>query len=117
MHFINIHFLDRSEFVEDVRRVLGVPEWMLLVDARQTRESQNGRCIQFKVHFYGPIAARIERDLSQLLAKGQLDEPSLQTAGAHLDPKRLKTIPYHICDNSDNTGTVVFKIYLLIFLV
>lgn len=95
-----------SEFVEDVRKVLGVPEWMLLVDARQTRDSQNGRCVQFKVHFYGPLATRIEQDLSQLLAKGQLDEPSIQTHGSHADPKRSKTIPYHICDQSDNTGKI-----------
>ncbi len=88
--------------MEDVRRVLGVPEWMLLVDARQTRDIQNNRCVQFKVHFYGPVATRIERDLSHLLSKGSLDEPTISVAGHHVDPKRSKTIPYHICDESDN---------------
>ena len=91
-----------AEFIEDVRRVLGVPEWMLLVDARQTRDIQNGRCVQFKVHFYGPVAGRIERDLSHLLSKGQLDSPTIQVHGSHADPKRSKTIPYHVCDESDN---------------
>ncbi|XP_046653346.1 uncharacterized protein LOC124344000 [Daphnia pulicaria] len=91
-----------SEFVEDVRRVLGVPEWMLLVDTRHTRNIQNDRCVQFKVHFYGPVATRIEQDLSQLLSRGQLDSPTIQVHGSHVDPKRSKTIPYHVCDESDN---------------
>ena len=75
---------------------------MLLVDSRQTRDIQNGGCVQFKVHFYGPSAKKIEQDLSQLLSKGQLDAPSIQTAGSQVDPKRPKTIPYHVCDESDN---------------
>jgi hypothetical protein len=91
-----------SEFIEDVRRVLGVPEWMLLVDTRHTRNIQNDRCVQFKVHFYGPVATRIEQDLSQLLTRGQLDSPTIQVHGSHVDPKRSKTIPYHVCDESDN---------------
>jgi hypothetical protein len=91
-----------SEFIEDVRRVLGVPEWMLLVDTRHTRNIQNDRCVQFKVHFYGPVATRIEQDLSQLLSRGQLDSPTIQVHGSHVDPKRSKTIPYHVCDESDN---------------
>ncbi len=89
---------------------------MLLVDARQTRDIQNGRCVQFKVHFYGPVAGRIEHDLSYLLSKGQLDSPTIQVHGAHVDPKRSRTIPYHVCDESDNgiTPTIyscnVFKL-------
>ena len=66
-----IHNFNSSEFIEDVRRVMGVPEWFLQVDSRQTKDIQNGRCVQFKVHFYGPVAARIEHDLSQLLSKGK----------------------------------------------
>lgn len=40
----------RSEFIDDVRRVMGLPEWMLAADARQTRDVQNGRCMQYKVY-------------------------------------------------------------------
>ena len=100
-----------SEFIEDVRRVLGVPEWMLLVDTRHTRNIQNDRCVQFKVHFYGPVATRIEQDLSQLLSRGQLDSPTIQVHGSHVDPKRSKTIPYHVCDESDN-GILRFYFHL-----
>lgn len=94
---------DSSAFVDDVRRVLGAPSWMLLVDSRETRDIQFGRCVQFKIHFYGPQAQRMEQDLTRLLSKGQLDTPSIQVRGSHPDPKRPKTIPYHICDERDNT--------------
>lgn len=97
---------------------------MLLVDTRQTRDIQNGRCVQFKVHFYGPVATRIEQDLSLLLSKGQLDSPTIQVHGSHVDPKRSKTIPYHICDESDNgnhwlylNNLIVQNRYLKWFLV
>ncbi len=108
LFFLNIFCFFSSEFVEDVRRVLGVPEWMLLVDTRHTRNIQNDRCVQFKVHFYGPVATRIEQDLSQLLSRGQLDSPTIQVHGSHVDPKRSKTIPYHVCDESDNGIFFVF---------
>lgn len=89
--------------MDDVRRVLGAPSWMLLVDSRETRDIQFGRCVQFKIHFYGPQAQRMEQDLTHLLSKGQLDAPSIQVRGSHPDPKRPKTIPYHVCDERDNS--------------
>lgn len=93
-----------STFVDDVRRVLGAPSWMLLVDSRETRDIQFGRCVQFKIHFYGPQAQRMEQDLTHLLSKGQLDAPSIQVRGSHPDPKRPKTIPYHVCDGRDSSA-------------
>ena len=98
-----------SAFVEDVRRVLGAPAWMLLVDSRQTRDIQLGRCVQFKIHFYGPQAQRMEQDLTHLLSKGRLDEPSLVVRGSHPDPKRPRTIPYHVCDERRN-GILFYSI-------
>lgn len=88
---------------------------MFLVDARQTRDIQNGRCVQFKVHFYGPVATKIEQDLSRLLSKGQLDSPTIQVHGAHADPKRSKTIPYHVCDESDNGICILSPSYIILY--
>lgn len=97
--------------MDNVRRVLGVPEWMLLVDNRHTRDSKNGRCVQFRVLFYGPVASRIEHDLNVLLTRGQLDSPTIQVHGAHVDPKRPKTIPYRNCDESDN-GNFIYQWFI-----
>ena len=92
--------------------MLGIPEWMLAVDSRQTREFQNGRCVQFKMHFYGPSAPRIEQDLGILLSKGRVDAPSIDVPGAHLDPNRKNTLPYRVCkerDNGESLETLKFE--------
>ena len=39
---------------------MGIPEWMLDVDARKTKELHGGQCIQMIIHFKGPIAHRLE---------------------------------------------------------
>lgn len=44
-----------SQFIEDVREVMGVPEWMLTVDSRKTKTLYNGNCIQFLLHFKGIV--------------------------------------------------------------
>jgi len=41
--------------------------------------------------------------------KGSLDAPTIQVHGSHVDPKRSKTIPYHICDESDNRRKLIFQ--------
>ena len=46
----------------------------------------------------------MEQDLTHLLSKGQLDAPSIQVRGSHPDPKRPKTIPYHVCDGRDSSA-------------
>ena len=45
--------LFREDFIDDVRKVLGVPEWMLTYDNRQTKDVQEGECIQLLFHFRG----------------------------------------------------------------
>ena len=50
----------RAQFLEELRSVMGIPEWMLDVDARKTKELHGGQCIQMIIHFKGPIAHRLE---------------------------------------------------------
>ena len=52
-------------FLEDIRRVMGVPEWMMSVDARRTRTLHGGTCIQLLLHFTGPHANRLELDFTK----------------------------------------------------
>lgn len=54
-------------FLEDVRKVMGVPEWMIGVDSRRTRVLHQGACIQILLHFTGPEANRIELDFSKFV--------------------------------------------------
>ncbi|XP_044006416.1 uncharacterized protein LOC122851330 isoform X2 [Aphidius gifuensis] len=88
------------QFLEDVRKVMGIPEWMLSVDSRKTKILHNGACIQFLLHFKGPIAGRLEKDFSKLLATGKLDEPSLSITG-YISTKRKKTLAYRQCNSRD----------------
>jgi hypothetical protein len=53
--FISTAFYSRAQFIEDVREVMGLPEWMLTVDSRKTRTLHDGTCIQFLLHFKGTI--------------------------------------------------------------
>lgn len=55
----------RSQFLHDVRAVLGVPPWMLSVDARKSRELHSGACVQVLLHFAGPDANRLELDFTK----------------------------------------------------
>ena len=43
----------RALFLDDVRQVMGIPEWMLSIDGRKTKILHNGGCIQFLMHFKG----------------------------------------------------------------
>lgn len=51
-------FHSRAQFIEDVREVMGLPEWMLTVDSRKTRTLHGGTCIQFMLHFKGNVVCR-----------------------------------------------------------
>lgn len=70
-----------AQFIEDIQKVMGIPEWMLSVDSRKTRTLHYGACVQFLLHFKGPIASRLEQDFSRLIASGRLDAPSLYIPG------------------------------------
>lgn len=79
---------------------MGIPEWMLSVDSRKTKTLHHGACVQFLLHFKGPIAGRLEQDFSKLLASGRLDSPSLYIPG-FIDTKRKATISYKQCGTRD----------------
>uniref|UniRef100_A0A6P4E661 Uncharacterized protein LOC108040527 n=1 Tax=Drosophila rhopaloa TaxID=1041015 RepID=A0A6P4E661_DRORH len=79
---------------------MGIPEWMLDVDARKTKELHGGACIQMIIHFKGPLAHRLELDMSRLIAAGRLDAPSLFIPG-YVNQKRKATISYRTCGVRD----------------
>lgn len=90
----------RTQFLDDVRRVMGIPEWMMDIDARKTKTLHNGACIQMIIHFKGPNAHHLEQDFSRLLVVGRLDAPSLFIPG-YYDKKRKPTVSYKTCGVRD----------------
>ncbi|XP_058804660.1 uncharacterized protein LOC131671891 [Phymastichus coffea] len=84
------------QFLEDVRRVMAIPEWMLSIDNRKTKILYDGSCIQFLIHFKGPIATKLEQDFNRLISTGKLEAPSLVIHG-YVDTKRKSTINYRQC--------------------
>ncbi|KAJ1522963.1 hypothetical protein ONE63_002100 [Megalurothrips usitatus] len=92
-----------SQFIEDVREVMGVPEWMLTVDSRKTKPLYNGNCIQFLLHFKGPIALQLEQDFSRLMNTGKLASPTLYVPGYTVTTKRKSSVSYKLCGVTDPT--------------
>lgn len=89
-----------AQFLEDVRKVMGIPEWMLSIDSRKTKILHNGACIQFLLHFRGPIANKLEQDFSKLMSTGRLDAPSLFVPG-YVPTKRKATLGHRQCGTRD----------------
>ncbi|XP_020297647.1 uncharacterized protein LOC109862119 isoform X2 [Pseudomyrmex gracilis] len=89
-----------AQFLEDVRKVMGIPEWMLSIDNRQTKILHNGACIQFLMHFKGPIASKLEQDFSRLISIGKLEAPSLYIPG-YIPTKRKSTLGHRQCGVRD----------------
>ncbi|KAG7190089.1 hypothetical protein KM043_006224 [Ampulex compressa] len=89
-----------AQFLEDVRRVMGIPEWMLSIDNRKTKILHDGACIQFLLHFRGPIANQLEQDFSRLLSTGRLAAPSLYIPG-YVHTKRKSTLGHRQCGLRD----------------
>lgn len=56
-----ISFFISSQFLEDVREIMGIPEWFLKIDSRKTKLLYDNACIQLVIHFRGPIASRLEQ--------------------------------------------------------
>lgn len=79
---------------------MGIPEWMLTVDSRQTKILHNNACVQILLHFKGPIASKLEQDFSRLISVGRLDSPSLYVPG-YIDTKRKSKISYKQCGMRD----------------
>lgn len=86
--------------MEDVRHVMGLPEWMLSIDSRKITVLHNGACVQMLIHFKGPLAHQMDLDLSRLIASGRLDSPTL-SIGGYANPKRKKTLSYRTCGVRD----------------
>ncbi|XP_012172349.1 uncharacterized protein LOC100643910 isoform X1 [Bombus terrestris] len=89
-----------AQFLEDVRKIIGVPDWMLSIDTRKTKILHSGACIQFLMHFRGPIASTLEQDFNKLISTGRLDTPSLYIPG-YVPTKRKATLGYRQCGNQD----------------
>ncbi|XP_034936914.1 uncharacterized protein Rsod [Chelonus insularis] len=85
-----------AQFLEDVRHVMGIPEWMISIDSRKTKILHDGTCIQFFLHFRGPYANKIEQDFNKLITAGKLDEPSISIPG-YVAPKRKRTLGHRQC--------------------
>ncbi|KAF5278486.1 hypothetical protein FQA39_LY05975 [Lamprigera yunnana] len=89
-----------AQFIEDVCKVMGIPDWMLTIDSRQTKILHGGACMQILLHFKGPIANKLEQDFSRLISTGRLDAPSLYIHG-FIDTKRKTKISYKQCGKKD----------------
>ncbi|XP_050455769.1 uncharacterized protein LOC126853760 [Cataglyphis hispanica] len=89
-----------AQFLEDVRKVMGIPEWMLSIDNRKTKILHDGACIQFLLHFKGPIANKLEQDFSKLISIGKLEAPSLYIPG-YIPIKRKSTLGHRQCGVRD----------------
>nr|BBG74654.1 superoxide dismutase 6 [Tribolium castaneum] len=89
-----------SQFIEEVREILGIPDWFLTVDSRKTKSLHSDACVQLLLHFKGPLANRLEQDFSRLLASGRLDTPTLYIPG-FINTKRKVKIAYKQCGVQD----------------
>ncbi|XP_055314851.1 uncharacterized protein LOC129575370 isoform X3 [Sitodiplosis mosellana] len=89
-----------AQFMEEVRQVMGVPEWFLSVDSRKITLLHGGACVQMLIHFKGPLAHQMELDLSRLIAGGKLDSPTLNIHG-YASTKRKKVLAYRVCGVRD----------------
>ncbi|XP_071538692.1 LOW QUALITY PROTEIN: uncharacterized protein [Panulirus ornatus] len=84
-------------FMDDVREVLGAPEWYLAADLQTVTLSSDLECVTFVVHFKGPQANQLELDFSRILAGGIVHHPTISIRGVYPDPKRPKKVPYRTC--------------------
>ena len=86
-----------ANFMEDVQAVMGVPEWYMFTDARETKLLHEGRCMQVLLHFRGPHANKLEQDFSKLMRTGKLETPSLAIPGFFPAANRKKKLSYREC--------------------
>merc|ERR1712150_77343 len=93
-----------SEFMEEVRAIMGVPEWFLYEDSRKTKGFKNDKCVQIEIYFSGPHANRLEQDFNRLLASGRQASPSIQIPGYVPDPKRKTKLSYKECNSGKKKG-------------
>nr|XP_027210831.1 uncharacterized protein LOC113804198 [Penaeus vannamei] len=73
--------------MDEIREVLGAPEWYLAADLQTVSESEDQKCATFVVNFMGPQAHQLEQDFSRVLAGGILDHPTISIRGVYPDPR------------------------------
>ncbi|XP_043461697.1 uncharacterized protein LOC122498151 [Leptopilina heterotoma] len=101
--YINIKRTPRfvvAQFLETVREVMGVPDWMISVDSRKTKILHSGGCIQFLLHFRGPIANKLDQDFGKLISTGKLETTSLYIPG-YVPKRRKGSFGYQQCGFRD----------------
>jgi len=86
-----------AQFMEEVQAVMGVPDWFLFTDSRETKSLHEGKCLQILLHFRGPLANKLEQDFSRLLRTGKLDAPSITPPGYVRPQGSQKKLPYREC--------------------
>ncbi|KAL3268164.1 hypothetical protein HHI36_007291 [Cryptolaemus montrouzieri] len=89
-----------AQFIDDIRDVMGIPEWFITVDSRKTKILHNNACVQLLLHFKGPLANKIEQDFNRLLLVGKLEAPTLYVPG-YINEKRKTKISYQQCGVRD----------------
>jgi hypothetical protein len=97
---------DLGSFLEEVRAIMGVPEWFMFIDTRKTRKLHSGRCISIEFHFTGPHAHKLEQDFGHLLRTGRLEGPSIPIPGFIPDPNRKTKLGYSECDTDKRKPSV-----------
>lgn len=93
-------YSSRAQYIEDIREVMGIPEWFLTVDSRKTKFLHNHACVQLLLHFKGPIAGKLEQDFNRLMSIGKLEAPSLYIPG-YIKEKRKSKVSYKLCGVTD----------------
>merc|ERR1740123_2579440 len=86
-----------AQFMEEVQTVMGVPDWFLFTDSRETKSLHEGKCLQILLHFRGPHANKLEQDFSRLLRTGKLEAPSLDIPGYLAPASSRRKLPYREC--------------------
>lgn len=86
-----------TTFMDEMREVLGAPEWFLAADLQTVSFSSDQQCVTFVIHFMGPQASQLELDFSRILAGGILHSPTISIRGVYSDPKRPTKVPYRTC--------------------
>lgn len=97
---ISHNFQNRAQFLDDVRSVMGLAEWMLNIDSRKTKTIHGDACIQLFIHFKGPKAHQMDLDFSRLISTGRLDSPTISTPG-FVNQKRKTKLSYKSCGVRD----------------
>lgn len=102
--YVNVQYTSKfvtAQFLEELRDIMGVPEWFITIDTRKTKKLYNENCIQLLLHFKGPEANKLELDFSTLMTTGRLASPSLFIPGYAVSARRKSTISYRPCGSDD----------------